>query len=83
MSGLAERALMAAFYTGLVLGIAWAVTVLGAVVLSLLSVWRFTFSGAPIGFLLMHVEHSIVIAAGIAGVLYVNQRRRKRLLRVR
>lgn len=83
VNGLAERAIMAAFYAGLVLGIAWAVTVLGAVALSLLSVWRFTFSSAPVGFLLMHVEHSIVIAAGVAGAIYLKNRRRKRWLRIR
>ncbi|MFP4509663.1 MAG: hypothetical protein ACLFNQ_05990 [Spirochaetaceae bacterium] len=82
-NALAEQALMAAFYGGLILGIVWAVTVLGAVVLSLLSVWRYTFSSAPVAYLLMHIEHSIVIGSAVAVAFFLNHRRHKRWIRTR
>ncbi len=75
-----ESGLLVFFYFGLVLGIGWAVIVLGAVVLSLFSIWRITFSGGLIGYLLMNYQPTTVIgiAAGLA-LTWKHRRMRRRI----
>lgn len=77
---LAELSILSLFYIGLALGIVWAVTVLAAVLLTLLSIWSLTFTGGIIGYLLLNLEQTVLGGIAAASMLAWNHRRsRKRI----
>ncbi len=77
---LAELTILSLFYVGLAIGILWAVTVLAAVLLTLLSIWSLTFTGGIIGYLLSNLEKTVLGGIAAVTMLTWNHRRsRKRI----